>query len=103
MWQHQTQLQQLAVRSSALIGGFLTIPHVMQSLPLRLPVLKSLSLQLCPDLSPLQLAALVSVAPAPLIKVEGCARVTERDCVMLAVCSAGRVQVEYDSQCKLPE
>jgi len=95
LWQHQRQLLNLSVMGSTLIGGFLRHADISQQLPQLLPVLQCIGLENCPDLTALQLAQLVGVRPAPLIRVQGCQPVTDRDCSVMTLSTAGAVCVEY--------
>lgn len=98
LWQHQSQLQELTIRGSANLGGCLTQADLAAQLPARLPALRCIRLQECPDMQPVQLQGLVRVRAAPLIMVQGCGIcVTAQRCAQFSHESRGAVAVEYCS------
>jgi hypothetical protein len=92
LWQQQPQLRELAVRGSCRVGGFLTELDIRAQLPVKLPALRCVSVDECPDLVVDMLAHLVAVQPAPVVRVTGCKLLTERQCCEV---SSESVSVEF--------
>lgn len=92
LYQHQAQLKELAIKGSSRVGGFLVDVHICEELRLRLPALRCVRIEECPDLKEPALAQLVAATPAPLVLVVDCQPVSERDCCLL---SNDLVQVEF--------
>jgi hypothetical protein len=83
LFQNQAQLQELAIKGSSRVGGFLVDGHICEQLRQRLPALRCVRMELCPDLQQPALAQLVAVSPAPLVLVVGCGPISERECCQL--------------------
>lgn len=92
LWQNQTQLRELAIRGSCRLGGFLVDAAICAQLPLKLPALRCVCIEQCPDVVADMVVQLVAVCPAPRVKVVGCKPVTDRECCLA---SSVRVAVEY--------
>jgi hypothetical protein len=95
LWQNQAAVQQLRLRGSRLLGGFLVHQHLLELLPQKLQQLRCIELVKCTDLTLQDLAALVQVKAAPRIVVQRCARICERDCVELQAGCSGAVIVDF--------
>jgi hypothetical protein len=92
LWTQQSQLKMLAVRGSCRVGGFLVDVDICAQLTVKLPTLRCVCVEQCPDLIDDMVERLVAVCPAPVVKVLGCRQLTERQCCML---SSDSVAVEF--------
>jgi hypothetical protein len=92
IWGQQSQLKLLAVRGTCRLGGFLVDEEVSAQLSVRLPMLRCVRIEQCPDLVADMVEQLVAVCPVPVVKVLGCKQLTQRQCCVLSLDS---VVVEY--------
>jgi hypothetical protein len=95
LWQNQATVQQLRLRGSRLLGGFLVHQHLLELLPQKLQQLRCIELVKCSDLTLQDVAKLVQVRAATKIVVQRCVRVSERQCVALQEALGGKVVVDH--------
>lgn len=95
LWQNQRSVQQMRLRGSKLLGGFLVVDRLLALLPSKMPALRCIELAKCSDLTVQELSKLVDSRAAQLVVVYGCAKISERDCVELQRGAADAVVVEY--------
>uniref|UniRef100_A0A383VX95 Uncharacterized protein n=1 Tax=Tetradesmus obliquus TaxID=3088 RepID=A0A383VX95_TETOB len=100
--QNQAQLQQLSLQGGASwpVGGFsdTTLGSVLLvQLPACLPLLQTIELVHCPDLTFQHLLQLAVSGAVPSLVVQRCAGISDFDCLEAGAAAEGRLEVLYEA------
>jgi hypothetical protein len=102
LWCNQSAVTNMRIKGSALLGGFLVQPALLQKLPVAMPLLKRVEVVKAVDLTLQQLRAFVKARVCRHVVVAGCGgrgagrgEIRETDCVEMQEAVGGAVVVEY--------
>lgn len=95
LWRNQSAVRHLRLRGSALLGGFLVEPGLLEQLPAAMPDLQQVEVVKAHDLTLQQLRCFVEARACRCVLVQGCGGIRDSDCSALQQLVDGVVAVEY--------